>query len=139
MQKTFSIIKPDAVARNLIGKINSIIEGNDLKIIAQRMIHMSKEQAENFYAVHKERPFFNDLVNFMTSGPVVVQVLYGNDAVNKYREIMGATNYKNAEPGTIRAMFATAIQENCVHGSDSNENAEIEISQFFKNNEIFVR
>ncbi len=139
MQKTFSIIKPDAVARNLIGKINSTIEGNDLKIIAQKMIHMSKEQAENFYAVHKERPFYNDLVNFMTSGPVVVQVLYGNDAVNKYREIMGATNYKNAEPGTIRAMFATAIQENCVHGSDSNENAEIEISQFFNNSEIFVR
>jgi nucleoside-diphosphate kinase len=139
MQKTFSIIKPDAVSRNLSGKINSIIEGVNLKIVAQRMILMSKSDAEKFYFIHKERPFFNDLVSFMTSGPVIVQVIYGENAVSEYRRIMGATDPKNAEPGTIRGMFAESIDKNCAHGSDSVENAKIEIEQFFNDKEIFLR
>lgn len=138
MQKTFSIIKPDAVFRNLSGKINSIIEGSNLKIIAQKMIFISKSKAETFYSIHKTRSFFNDLVSFMISGPVIVQVIYGDEAVTEYRRIMGATDPKNAEPGTIRAMFAESIDKNCVHGSDSIENAKIEIEQFFNDKEIFL-
>lgn len=137
MQKTFSIIKPDAVKKNIIGKINSVIEASGLKIVAQKMIHMSRLDAEIFYEVHKERPFFKDLVNFMISGPVVVQVLQGEDAVAKYRDIMGATNPKDASEGTIRNLFADSIDENAVHGSDSPENAQIEIEFFFSKREIF--
>ncbi len=136
MNKTFSIIKPDATKRNITGLINSIIEKNDLRIIAQKRIKLTKEKAEGFYAVHKDKPFFNDLIDYMTSEPVVVQVLQGDNAVQKYREIMGATNPDNAETGTIRKEFAINIQENSVHGSDSNENAKIEINYFFKDEEI---
>ncbi|WP_026154852.1 nucleoside-diphosphate kinase [Thiolinea disciformis] len=132
IEQTISIIKPDAVAKNVIGQIYSRFEQAGLKIVAARMIHLSKEQAEGFYAVHKERPFFNDLVAFMTSGPVMVQVLEGENAVAKNRELMGATNPKNADKGTIRADFADSIDENAVHGSDSLENAKIEIAYFFK-------
>ncbi len=139
MQKTFSIIKPDAVKKNVIGKINALIEENDLKIVAQKMLHLSKKDAESFYGIHKDRPFFNDLVNFMISGPVVVQVLEGDDAVSVYRKIMGATNPKEAEEGTIRNMFADSIDANAVHGSDSPENANIEIEFFFSKREIFSR
>jgi nucleoside-diphosphate kinase len=139
MQKTFSIIKPDAVKKNVIGKINSLIEENNLKIVAQKMVHLSKKDAENFYGIHKDRPFFNDLVNFMISGPVVVQVLEGDDAVSVYRKIMGATNPKEAEEGTIRNMFADSIDANAVHGSDSPENANTEIEFFFSKREIFSR
>lgn len=131
IERTISIIKPDAVAKNVIGQIYSRFENAGLQIIAARMIHLSQEQAEGFYAVHKERPFFADLVSFMTSGPVVVQVLEGEDAVAKNRELMGATNPKEAAEGTIRADFAESIDENAVHGSDSLENAEIEINFFF--------
>lgn len=131
IERTISIIKPDAVAKNVIGQIYSRFENAGLQIIAARMIHLSQEQAEGFYAVHKERPFFADLVSFMTSGPVVVQVLEGEDAVAKNRELMGATNPKEAAAGTIRADFAESIDENAVHGSDSLENAEIEINFFF--------
>ncbi len=131
IEQTISIIKPDAVAKNVIGEIYSRFEKAGLKIVAAKMLHLSKEQAEGFYAVHKERPFFNDLVAFMTSGPVMVQVLEGDNAVAKNRELMGATNPKNAEPGTIRADFADSIDENAVHGSDSLENAAIEIAYFF--------
>jgi len=136
MNKTFSIIKPDATKRNITGLINSIIEKNDLRIIAQKRIKLTKEKAEGFYAVHKDKPFFNDLIDYMTSEPVVVQILQGDNAVQKYREIMGATNPDNAETGTIRKEFAINIQENSVHGSDSNENAKIEINYFFKDEEI---
>ena len=136
MSKTFSIIKPDATKRNITGAINKVIEENDLIIVAQKRIKLSKVQAEGFYAIHKEKPFFNDLIEYMTSGPVIVQVLEGEKAVEKYRDIMGATNPENAKIGTIRKEYALNIQENSVHGSDSNENAQIEISYFFKDNEI---
>jgi nucleoside-diphosphate kinase len=139
VERTISIIKPDAVAKNVIGKIYSRFETNGLKIIAAKMKHLSKADAEGFYAVHKERPFFNDLVAFMTSGPVMIQVLEGEDAVNKNRELMGATNPKEAAEGTIRADFAESIDENAVHGSDSLENAKIEIDYFFSADEICPR
>ena len=136
MDRTFSIIKPDATKRNLTGSINSLIEKNGLRIIAQKRIKMSIEQAEKFYEVHNDKPFFSDLVKYMTSEPVVVQVLYGENAVKKYREVMGATNPDNAEDGTIRKLFALNVQENSVHGSDSDENANIEIMFFFDEKEI---
>lgn len=136
---TLSIIKPDAVAKSVIGKIYSRFEDAGLKIIAAKMMHLSREQAEGFYAVHKERPFFNDLVKFMISGPVMIQVLEGDNAVMKNRELMGATNPKDAAAGTIRADFADSIDANAVHGSDSLENAEIEIAYFFKSAEICQR
>lgn len=135
-QRTFSIIKPDATDRNLTGAVNAVIEKAGLRIVAQRRVRMTREQAETFYAVHKERPFFAELVTFMISGPVVVQVLEGDDAVAKYREVMGATNPANAAEGTIRKQFAVSMGENSVHGSDSPENAEIEMRQFFAGNEI---
>ena len=131
LERTFSIIKPDAVAKNVIGAIYNRFESAGLRIVASKMIHMSQEQAEGFYAEHKERPFFNALVSFMTSGPVMIQVLEGEDAVRKNREIMGATNPKDAAPGTIRADFADSIDANAVHGSDSLDNAAIEIKYFF--------
>ena len=136
MQKTFSIIKPDAVKRNLIGHINQMIESSDLKILASKKMYLTKIQAEIFYEVHKERPFFNSLVEYMTSGPVQVQVLEGEDAVAKYRKIMGATNPAEAEEGTIRKLYAESIEANSVHGSDSEENAKIEISFFFSGSEL---
>lgn len=136
VQRTFSIIKPDATRRNLTGAINQRFEENGLRIVAQKRIHMTEDQAKGFYAVHKERPFYNDLVAFMTSGPVVVQVLEGENAVLKNREIMGATNPEDAAPGTIRKDFAESIEANSVHGSDSDENAAIEIKFFFNDNEI---
>ena len=136
MQKTFSIIKPDAVKRNLIGHINQIIESADLKILASKKIYLTKNQAQIFYQVHKERPFFDSLVNYMTSGPVQVQVLEGEDAVTKYRKIMGATNPDEAEEGTIRKQYGESIEANSVHGSDSEENAKIEISFFFSGSEL---
>ena len=136
VERTFSIIKPDATRRNLTGKVNARFEENGLRIVAQRRIWMSRQQAETFYGVHKERPFFNDLCTFMTSGPVVVQVLEGDNAVAKNREIMGATNPANAAPGTIRKDFAESIEANSVHGSDSAENAKTEIAFFFQPNEI---
>ncbi|MBI1400414.1 nucleoside-diphosphate kinase [Hyphomonas sp.] len=135
-QRTFSIIKPDATERNLTGAINAVIEKAGLRIIGQRRIQMTTAQAERFYGVHRERPFFRELVDFMTSGPVVVQVLSGDDAVAKYREVMGATNPADAAEGTIRKLFAKSIGENSVHGSDSAENAEIEIAQFFSEADI---
>jgi nucleoside-diphosphate kinase len=131
IERTFSIIKPDAVAKNVIGEIVSRFEKNGLRIIAMRMLHLSREQAEGFYAVHRERPFFNDLVAFMTSGPVVVQVLEGENAISKNRELMGATNPQDAAPGTIRADFAKTVDENAVHGSDAPETAAQEIEFFF--------
>ena len=136
MSRTFSIIKPDATKRNLTGSINQIIENNNLGIIAQKRIKLSINEAQNFYSVHKDKPFFNDLIEYMTSEPVVVQVLEGENAVIKYRDVMGSTNPENAEPGTIRKEFALNIQENSVHGSDSEENAKIEIDFFFKEQEI---
>tara|TARA_B100000965_G_C19583768_1_gene754755 strand:- start:1163 stop:1579 length:417 start_codon:yes stop_codon:yes gene_type:complete len=136
MDRTFSIIKPDATKRNITGSINQLIEKNNLRIIAQKRIQLTRNQAENFYSIHKERPFFNDLIDFMTSEPVIVQVLSGVNAVDKYRSIMGATNPENAEEGTIRKLFALNVQENSVHGSDSIENANIEISFFFNEDEI---
>lgn len=135
-ERTFSIIKPDATRRNLTGAINAKLEEAGLRIVAQKRIHMTKEQAEGFYAVHKERPFFGELTEFMSSEPVVVQVLEGDDAVSKNREVMGATNPADAEDGTIRKEFALNIGENSVHGSDSLENAKIEIEYFFKPEEI---
>jgi nucleoside-diphosphate kinase len=131
IEQTFSIIKPDAVAKNVIGEIVSRFEKNGLQIIASKMLHLSREQAEGFYAVHKERPFYNDLVSFMISGPVVVQVLEGENAISKNRELMGATNPAEADPGTIRADFATTVDENAVHGSDAPETAAEEIKFFF--------
>ena len=131
IEQTLSIIKPDAVAKNVIGEIYTRFEKENLKIIKAMMVHLSKEEAEGFYAVHKERPFFNDLVTFMTSGPVMIQALEGDNAVLKNRELMGATNPKDADPGTIRADFADSIDANAVHGSDSLENAKIEIEYFF--------
>ena len=139
IQLTISIVKPDAVAKNVIGQIYSRFENNGLKIVAAKMKHLSKEEAEGFYAVHKERPFFADLVAFMTSGPVMIQVLEGEDAVAKNRELMGATNPKEAAAGTIRADFAESIDANAVHGSDSEENAKIEIAYFFQDSEICPR
>jgi len=136
IEHTFSIIKPDATRRNLTGKINAVIEAAGLRIVAQKRIHMTKAQAEHFYGVHRERPFFGGLVEFMTSGPVVVQVLEGENAVAAYRDVMGATNPKNAAPGTIRAEFAVDIEANSAHGSDSVENAAIEIAYFFAGCEI---
>jgi len=130
-EQTLSIIKPDAVAKNVIGKIYTRFEENGLKIVQAKMAHLSKEEAEGFYAVHKDRPFFNDLVTFMTSGPVMIQALEGDNAVLKNRELMGATNPQEAAPGTIRADFAESIDANAVHGSDSLENAKIEIEYFF--------
>jgi nucleoside-diphosphate kinase len=135
-ERTFSIIKPDATRRNITGKIVDRLEQAGLRVVASKRIHMSREQAEGFYAVHKERPFFNDLCTFMTSGPVVVQVLEGENAVAKNREVMGATNPKDAAPGTIRADFAESIEANSVHGSDSPENASAEIDYCFKPAEI---
>jgi nucleoside-diphosphate kinase len=135
-EQTFSIIKPDATKRNLTGAVNAVIEKAGLRIVAQKRIKMSRAQAEEFYGVHKERPFFGELVEFMTSEPVVVQVLEGDNAVAKYREVMGATNPANADEGTIRKLFALSVGENSVHGSDSLENAKIEIAQFFKPEEI---
>ena len=136
MSKTFSIIKPDATKRNITGAINKLIEDNNLKIVAQKRIQLSKDKAEGFYNVHKDKPFFNDLIEYMTSGPVIIQVLMGDNAVEQYRKIMGATNPDNAEAGTIRKEFALNIQENSVHGSDSEKNAEIEIQYFFDESEI---
>lgn len=135
-ERTFSILKPDCTARSLTGAVNAVIEGAGLRIIAQKRLRLSKEQAEGFYAVHRERGFFNDLVKFMTSGPVVVQVLEGDNAVARYREIMGATNPYNAAQGTIRNRFASGIEANTVHGSDSAENAATEIAYFFSDAEI---
>ncbi len=135
-QRTFSIIKPDATRRNLTGAINSKIESSGLRIIAQKRIQMSDAQAKEFYSIHAERPFYNDLVSFMTSGPVVVQVLEGDNAVLAYREVMGATNPSEAADGTIRKEFAENIEANSVHGSDSDENAAIEIAHFFSDDEI---
>jgi nucleoside-diphosphate kinase len=135
-ERTFSIIKPDATRRNLTGKVNAVIEDAGLRIVAQRRIRMSRAQAEEFYAVHKERPFFGELVEFMTSAPVVVQVLEGDNAVAKYREVMGATNPAQAAEGTIRKLYAESVGENSVHGSDSPDNAKIEIAQFFDAKDI---
>ncbi|MEI7866695.1 MAG: nucleoside-diphosphate kinase [Candidatus Methylumidiphilus sp.] len=139
VERTISIIKPDAVSKNVIGEIYSRFEKGGLQIIAAKMAHLSREDAEGFYAVHKERPFFRDLVTFMISGPVMIQVLEGEDAVAKNRELMGATNPAQAAPGTIRADFAVSIDENAVHGSDSLENAELEIAYFFEANELCPR
>ena len=136
LERTFSILKPDATERNITGAVNALIEGAGLRIVAQKRILMTRREAETFYAIHRERPFFGELVEFMTSGPVVVQVLEGDNAVAKYREIMGATNPANAEEGTIRKLFAKSVGENSVHGSDSLENADIEIRQFFSGSEI---
>lgn len=138
-ERTFSIIKPDAVAKNVIGQIVSRFEKAGLKIIASKMLHLTKEQAGGFYAVHKERPFYNDLVEFMTSGPVVVQVLEGKDAILQNRKIMGATNPQEADAGTIRADFANSLDENAVHGSDAPETAAEEIKFFFSDNELCAR
>lgn len=139
VERTFSIVKPDAVAKNVIGEIYSRFEQNGLKIVAAKMLHLSKEQAEGFYAVHMERPFFNDLVSFMISGPVMMQVLEGDNAIIKNREIMGATNPAEADAGTIRADFANSIDENAVHGSDAPETAQQEIAFFFSEDELCAR
>ena len=136
LERTFSIIKPDATRRNLTGKVNAVLEGAGLRIVAQKRVRLTQAQAEGFYAVHKARPFFGDLCKFMTSGPVVVQVLEGENAVAKNREVMGATNPANAAEGTIRKQFAESIEANSVHGSDSPENARIEIAYFFAETEI---
>jgi nucleoside-diphosphate kinase len=135
-ERTFSIIKPDATRRNLTGAVTKMLEDGGLRVVASRRVRMTREQAEGFYAVHRERPFFNDLVTFMTSGPVVVQVLEGENAVIRNREIMGATNPEQADEGTIRKTYAESIEANSVHGSDSPENAKIEIDFFFKPEEI---
>ncbi|HEY1414783.1 MAG TPA: nucleoside-diphosphate kinase [Caulobacteraceae bacterium] len=135
-ERTFSIIKPDATSRNLTGRINAVIEETGLRIVAQRRIRMSRAQAEKFYEVHEQRPFYGELVEFMISGPVVVQVLEGSNAVTKYREVMGATDPAQAADGTIRKLFARSVGENSVHGSDSLENASLEISQFFTEDQI---
>ena len=139
IERTISIIKPDAIAKNVIGQIYSRFENGGLKVIAAKMKHLSQADAEGFYAVHKERPFFGELVEFMTSGPVMIQILEGEDAVAKNRELMGATNPAEADAGTIRADFAQSIDENAVHGSDSAENAQIEIDFFFSAEEICPR
>ncbi len=139
IERTFSIVKPDAVAKNVIGEIYSRFEKSGLKIIAAKMLHLSREQAEGFYAVHKDRPFFKDLVDFMISGPVMVQVLEGENAIAVNRAVMGATNPREAEPGTIRADFADTIDENAVHGSDGPETAKTEIAYFFNDKELCER
>lgn len=139
VERTLSIIKPDAVAKNVIGPIYTRFEQAGLKVIAARMTHLTEKEAGGFYAVHAARPFFKDLVSFMTSGPVIIQVLEGEDAVAKHRDIMGATDPKKAAPGTIRADFAASIDENAVHGSDSAENAAVEIAYFFRTTEIAPR
>lgn len=139
LERTFSIIKPDAVGKNIIGKIYSRFEKAGLKIIASKMLHLSQEKAEGFYEVHRDRPFFNDLVGFMTSGPVMVQVLEGDNAVALNRELMGATNPQEAAEDTLRAQFATSIEENAVHGSDGPETAKAEIAYFFSDQEICPR
>jgi len=136
VERTLSIIKPDATRRNITGKVNAMLEAAGLRIVAQKRLKLSEKQAKGFYAVHKERPFYNDLVAFMTSGPVVVQVLEGENAVERNREVMGATNPAQAAEGTIRKAFAESIEANSVHGSDSPENAKIEIDFFFKPDEI---
>ena len=137
MDLTLSIIKPDAVKRNITGEINSLIEKNDMKIVAQKMIHLSIEDAKRFYGVHKERAFFNDLCEYMISYPVIVQVLMGKDIVSRYRKLMGATNPANADENTIRKLYGLSVEENSVHGSDSKDNAEIEINFFFAEKEIY--
>ena len=139
VERTLSIIKPDAVAKNIIGEIYRRFEQAGLKIIAAKMLHLSRQQAEAFYAVHKARPFYNDLVTFMTSGPVMVQVLEGENAVLHHRDVMGATNPADAAPGTIRADFASSVEENAVHGSDAADTAKQEIAFFFEPNEICAR
>lgn len=139
VERTLSIIKPDGVTKNIIGEVYARFENNGLRIVAARMMHLSAEQAQEFYAVHKERPFYNDLVKYMTSGPVMVQVLEGENAITKNREIMGATNPAEAAPGTIRADFADSIEANCVHGSDGPDTARAEIEFFFPGNEICER
>jgi nucleoside-diphosphate kinase len=139
LERTFSIVKPDGVARNLIGEVYRRFEQAGLRIVAARMLHMTQQQAEGFYAVHRERPFFKDLVKYMTSGPVMVQVLEGENAVLKNREVMGATDPKKAAPGTIRADLAQSIEANTVHGSDSLENAALEIAYFFSATELCPR
>jgi nucleoside-diphosphate kinase len=136
VERTFSIIKPDATRRNLTGAVNTVIEKAGLRIVAQKRVHMTKAQAETFYAVHKERPFYGELTAQMSAAPVVVQVLEGENAILKYREVMGATNPANADAGTIRKLFALSVGENSVHGSDSADNAAIEIAQWFAGNEI---
>jgi nucleoside-diphosphate kinase len=138
-ERTLTIVKPDAVSKNIIGEVLKRFEGAGLRVVAAKMLHMSREQAEAFYAVHRERPFFNALVEFMTTGPIMVQVLEGEDAIATAREVMGATNPKEAEPGTIRADFAVTIDENAVHGSDAPETAEREIAFFFGDAEICPR
>ena len=137
MKLTLSIIKPDAVKRNLIGKINTMIEDKSIKIVGQKMIKLSLEDAQMFYSVHKDRAFYQDLCNYMISGPIVVQVLLGKDVIVKYRELMGATNPANAEDNTIRKSYGVSVEENSVHGSDSEENAKIEIDFFFSKREIY--
>ena len=139
VERTISIIKPDAVGKNVIGQIYDRFEKAGLQVVAAKMVQLSQEQAEGFYEVHKERPFYNDLVSFMTSGPVMIQVLEGENAVAKHREIMGATNPKEADAGTIRADFAESLDENAVHGSDSQENAAIEIAYFFGDDGVCPR
>ncbi|MDH3526030.1 MAG: nucleoside-diphosphate kinase [Gammaproteobacteria bacterium] len=139
IEQTFSIIKPDAVAKNIIGEIYSRFEKGGLRIVAAKMLHLTRAQAEGFYAVHKERPFYSDLVEFMTSGPVMVQVLEGENAIMKNRELMGATNPQDADPGTIRADFATTVDENAVHGSDAPATAKDEIAFFFGDSGICPR
>ncbi|MGD8293843.1 MAG: nucleoside-diphosphate kinase [Desulfobacterales bacterium] len=136
MEKTLSIIKPDGVRRGLIGEVVKMLEQNDLNIVAMKMVHMTKSQAKGFYAVHRERPFYEDLTDFMSSGPAVVMVLEGDGVIAKYRDLMGATNYKEAAEGTIRQKFATDIEKNVVHGSDAPETASFEISYFFNRFEI---
>ncbi len=139
VERTLSIIKPDAVAKNVVGKIYSRFETNGLKIVASRMKHLSRQEAEGFYAVHRERPFFKDLVDFMVSGPVMIQVLEGESAIAKNRELMGATDPKKAEKGTIRADFAESIDANAVHGSDGPDTAAVEIAYFFPSMEVYNR
>ncbi len=137
MELTLSIIKPDAVKRNLIGEINTQIEKNNMKIVAQKMMLLSLKDAQGFYFVHKDRAFFNDLCEFMTSGPIVVQVLMGKDVINRYRKLMGATNPSNSEEGSLRKSYGLSVEENSVHGSDSEENSKIEINYFFSDREIY--
>ncbi len=139
VQRTLSIIKPDAVAKNVIGKIYSRFETNGLKVVAAKMAHLSRQEAEGFYAVHKARPFFKDLVEFMISGPVMIQVLEGEEAIQKNRDLMGATDPKKAEKGTIRADFAESIDANAVHGSDAPETAAVEIAYFFPASQVYAR
>ena len=139
LERTLSIIKPDAIGKNIVGEVISRLEKGGLRIIAAKMLHLNKEQAQGFYAIHRERPFFNDLVSFMTSGPVLVMILEGEDAIARNRDVMGATNPQEAAPGTIRAEFATTIDENIVHGSDAEETAHTEINFFFSPEEICER